>query len=101
MMTFVVALNTQMSSWDLQYLSLKVILKSKCLSLVLDMDFMSLTTLKLKFSFIFLEFSIYLRASSQNLVENHHFNIILLYFKQILDNHMFNITYLHTTCTVF
>ena len=35
-------------------------------SLVLDVDFMTLTILKLEFSFIFLEFVIYLRASSQN-----------------------------------
>ena len=52
------------SSWDLQYLFLKGMLKSKWLSLVLDVDFMTLTILKLEFSFIFLEF--YLRASSQN-----------------------------------
>ena len=36
--------------------------------------------------FIFLEFIIYLRASSQNFVENHQFNVILSYFKQNLDN---------------
>ena len=70
-------------------------LKSKWLSLVLDIDFMTLTILNLEFSFIFLEFIISLRASSQNFVENHQFNIIILYFKQILDNHLFNmITYL-------
>ena len=69
--------------------------------MVLDVDFITLTILKLEFSFIFLEFIIYLRASSQNFVENHQFNVILSYFKQILDNHLFNITYLHTTCTVF
>ena len=76
-------------------------LKSKWLSLVLDVDFMTLTLLKLEFSFIFLEFIVYLRASSQNFVENHQFNIILSYFKQILDSHLFNITFLHTTYTVF
>ena len=69
-------------------------LKRKCLSLVLGVDFMTLTILKLEFSFIFPEFVIYLRASSQNFVENHQ-------LKQILDNHLFSITYLHTTCTVF
>ena len=76
-------------------------LKSKWLSLILDVDFMTLTIFELKFSFIFLELVIYLRASSQNFGEVHQFNVILLYFKQILDNHWFNITYLHTTCTVF
>ena len=30
---------------------------------------------------IFLEFIIYSRASSQNFVENHDFNVILSYFK--------------------
>ena len=54
MMTFVVVLNTQMQkwSWDLQHLSLQVMLKSKCLSLALDVDFMTLIILKLEFSFI-------------------------------------------------
>ena len=101
MLTFVVVLNTQLEKIKLRYLSLKVLLKSKWLSLVLDVDFMTLTNLELEFSFIFLEFIIYLRATSQNFVENHQFNIILMYFKQILDSHLFNITYLHTTCTVF
>ena len=45
----------------------KVMIKSKWLSLVLDVDFLTLIILKLEFSFIFLEFVIYLRASSQNL----------------------------------
>ena len=69
-------------------------LKSKLLSLVLDIDFMTLTI-----SFTFLEFIIYLRASLQNFVENHQYNVILSYFKQNLNIHLFNITYLHTTCT--
>ena len=64
-------------------------------------DFITLTILELDFFFRFLEFIIYLRASSQNFVENQQFNAILSYFKQILDNHLFNITYLHTTCSVF
>ena len=89
------------SSSDLQYFSLKVMLQSKWLSLVLDVDFMPLTILKLEFSFIFFEFIIYLMASSQNFMENYQFNIILSCFKQILDNHLFNITYLHTTCKIF
>ena len=76
-------------------------LKSKWLSLGLDIDFMTLTILKLEFSFISLEFNICLRASSQNYVENHQFNVILSYFKHILDNRLFNITYLHTTCIIF
>ena len=76
-------------------------LKSKWLSLILNVDFMTLTILKLEFFSIFLEFIMYLRASSQNFVENNNFYIILSYLKQILDNHLFNITYLHTTCTIF
>ena len=76
-------------------------LRCKWLSLVLDVDLMTLTILKLEFSFMFLEFIIYLRASSQNFVENHQSNVILLYFKQKLDSHLFNITYLHNTYTIF
>ena len=33
-------------------------------------------------------------------VGNHQFDVILSYFKQILDIHLLNITYLHTTCTI-
>ena len=62
-------------------------LKSKWLSLILDVHFMTLTILKLESLFIFLEFTIYLRASSQNFVENEQFNAIFSYSKQILDNH--------------
>jgi hypothetical protein len=58
-------------------LSLKVMLKSKWLSMSLDIDFMTLTILKLEFSFIFFEFIIYLRASSQNFMENHQANDVL------------------------
>ena len=76
-------------------------LKSKWLSMVLDVNFMTLIVLKLEYSYIFLESIIYLRASSQNFVENHQLNVILSHFKQILDNHLFDITYLHTTCIVF
>ena len=76
-------------------------LKSKWLSLVLGVGFMTLTILKLKISFIFLEFIIYLRESSQKFVENHQFYVILSYFKQILDSNFFTIAYLHTTCTIF
>ena len=76
-------------------------LKSKWLSLVVDIDFMNLIILKLEFSFIFLEFIIYFRASSQNFMKNHQCNVILSYFKQILDNHLFNITYLHIASNSF
>ena len=76
-------------------------LKSKWLSLVSDIDFMTLTILKFHFSFIFLEFIIYLRASSQKFVENYQFNVILSYFKQFLTSRLFNSDYLHTTCIVF
>ena len=51
--------------------------------------------------YIFLEFIISLKASSQNFVENHQFYGILSCFKQILERHLFNITYLHTTYTIF
>ena len=76
-------------------------LKSKWLSLVLDVDYMTSTTLKLETSFLFLEFIINLRASPQNFVENHQFIVISSFFEQILDSHSFNITYLHTACNVF
>ena len=46
------ALKCRKSSWDLQYLSLNVMLKSKWLSHALDIDFMTITILKLEFSFI-------------------------------------------------
>ena len=62
---------------------------------------MTLNILELEFFLIILKSVIHFKASSQNFVENHQFNIISSYFKQILDNHLFNITYLHTTCTVF
>jgi hypothetical protein len=65
------------------------------------LDFMTLIILNLEISFIFLEFVICLRASSQNFMENHQFNVILSYFKPILDNHLFNITYLHTFAPSF
>jgi hypothetical protein len=58
-----------------------MMLKSKMVESGLDVDFMTLTILKLEFSFIFLDFIIYLRAS-QNFVENHHFNVILSYLKE-------------------
>jgi hypothetical protein len=51
--------------------------------------------------FIFLKLIIYMRASSKDFIENHQFNVILPYFKQIIDSSLFNITYLHTTCTIF
>ena len=51
-------------------------LKSKWLSMILDIDFMTLPILKMEFYFIILECIIYLRALSQNFVENHHFNVI-------------------------
>ena len=58
-------------------------LEKNWLSMVLDVDFMTLTILKLVFSFIFLELIIYLRASSQDFVENHQFDVVLWYFKKI------------------
>ena len=38
---------------------------------------MTLTIVKLEFSFIFLEFIIYLKTSSQNFVKNHQLKVIL------------------------
>ena len=55
--------------------------KSKWLTLVLDVGFLTLTILKLEFSSTFLEFIVYLRASSQNFVGNHQNNVMLSYFK--------------------
>ena len=93
MMTCIGVLNTQ-------NLSLKVMLKSKWLSLVLNVDFMTLTILKLDFFSIFLESIVFLKAMSQNLVEKPSINVILSYFRH-LDSRLLNITYLHITCTVF
>ena len=67
-------------------------LKSKWLSLILDVDFM-INYFEVGIFFIFLEFIIHLMASSHNFVESYQFNGILSYFKQILDSHLFNITY--------
>ena len=76
-------------------------LKSKWLSTIVDVNFMTWIILKLDSSFMFLEFISYCRASSKNFVEIHQFYVIVSYFKQILDNHLFNVTYLHNTCTIF
>ena len=74
-------------------------LKSKWLNLVLDVDFMTLKILKLKFDFIFLEFiSLYTsRHHHKKKIGYHQFNVLLLYYKQILNNCLFDITYLRTT----
>ena len=63
--------------------------------------FHDLKYLKVGFFFIFLDFIIHFKASSQIFVETHQLNVISLYCKQALDNYLFNITYLHTTCTIF
>ena len=75
-------------------------LKSTWSNLVLNINFMTLNSLVLEF-FVFLDFIVYLRSSSQHFVENHIFNVIISYFEQILDYYLVNITYLHTTCTIF
>ena len=49
----------------------------------LDVDFMTLTILKLGFSFTFLVFNIYFITSTNYFVEIDRFNVILSYFKQI------------------
>ena len=51
--------------------------------MVLDVNFMTLTILKLNFSFIFLEFIVYLRASSKKIVKTPKNNVILLNLKKI------------------
>ena len=73
-------------------------LNNKWLKLVLDVDFLTLNYLILERNSLFLD---HLRASSQKIVKDHQFDVLLSYFHQILDNGLFNITYLHTTCTVF
>ena len=97
-------LKCRISSWDPQYLSLQVMLKSKRLNLFFGVDFMTLTISKLDYLFIyllFLEFIVYLRASSQNFVETHQLLLFpFWYFIHMLENQLFNITYLHTTCTI-
>ena len=49
----------------------------------LDVDFMTLTILKLGFSFTFLVFNIYFITSTNYFVEIDRFNVIWSYFKQI------------------
>ena len=63
--------------------------------------FHGLNHFEVGFFFTSLELIIFMRASSQNFVENHQFDVFLSYFKQILESHFFHITYLHATCTVF
>ena len=53
------------------------------------------------FFFIFVEFIIQSRSSSNNFVEIHQFNPILSYFKQVIGNYLFNMTTCTPTCTVF
>jgi hypothetical protein len=52
---------------------------------------MTLNIMKLEFFLTFLEFIVNLRASLQKFVEQHEFDVILSYFKQMLDNYVFNI----------
>ena len=75
-------------------------LKSKCLNLILDIDFMTLKILKLEFFYIpWIHYLLVVIIT--NFVGNHQFNVILLYLKNNLENYLLNITYLHTTCIVF
>ena len=55
-------LKNKISRWDLQKISLIILLKRYWLKMVLDIDFMTLNILKDFFSFIFLEFVMNLRA---------------------------------------
>ena len=97
MMTSIVVLILKytLSSWDLQNPSLKVMLKSTWLNLVLSVYFMTLSILKLDFFlkniFIFLKVIIYLSSSSQKFIENCHFlcTFIMLHT---------NIRQLHVQC---
>jgi hypothetical protein len=76
-------------------------LRNKGLSMILNVDFMTLTILKLVFfSFIFLEFIMYLMASTPICFRKPSILCNFIIFKKI-DSHLFNITYLHTTCTIF
>ena len=63
-------------------------LRNKWLSMILDVDIMTLSIVKLEISFILLELIVYLRTCHKTLVENHQ-------FKQISESHLFNIVYLH------
>ena len=54
-------------------------LEREWLNLILDVDFMTLNILKLDFFVMFLVFIIKFRATLQNFVEKHQFNVILSY----------------------
>ena len=103
MMTSIVVLNTQMQNIKLRSSILSI--KSDAQKQMVESDFgcrfHDPNYFEVINFFLFLEFIIYLRASPHNFVKNHQFNVILTYFKQILDSHLFNITYLHATCNIF
>ena len=86
---------------DLWNLSLKVMLKSKWLCLVLDVNFMTLTILNRMYIFyipwIHYKFAVIIMFIYLFIVENHWFNLFLLYFKQYLDTNLFKII----ACTAF
>ena len=72
-MTFIVVLNTRIeyqveifNTYHLKWYS-----KANGWVLVLNVDFMTLTILKLEFFSYSLNFIMYLRATSQNFLENH------------------------------
>ena len=64
--------------------SSKIIIKSDAQKQMIEFGFgrrfHDLNYFEVGIVFIFLELTIYLRASSQNFVQNHQFNVILFYF---------------------
>ena len=85
--------------WNIKLRSSKLIIKSDAQKRMVELGFgcrfHDLKYFKVGIFFMFLEFIIYFRASSQIFVKYHQFNVILSYLKQNYDNCLFNITYLH------
>ena len=65
--------------WNLQNLSLKVMLKNKWVDLVLDTNFMTLTNFSL-ILFMLLDFIVLLRSPSNHFGKNHQLNVTLSFF---------------------
>ena len=72
-------LNWRIWSWDLQYLSLIVMLKSNWLSLDLNVDFMTLTILKLDFFSCSLNSFFTWGHHHKNFIKKHKLYVILYY----------------------
>ena len=80
----------------LQDLSLKVMLKSRWLNMILNVDYMTLSIFKLEFFSFFLNSLSTRRHHNKHLSSTIKFNVVSSYYMNInLNNCLFNITYLH------